>query len=139
MQPAQGPDQDEDRDGNTEQPQQEITAHRTGSFRIGFFAGLIPVAVHGSLHSSIVSQMEPLRRSHRSDDMNDLEKDLIDVEVELAKGKQVLRAAKKKAKNGKARKLERDNAERALDAIKDGVKLVEKRRDALQEQVDDEA
>jgi hypothetical protein len=68
--------------------------------------------------------------------MTNLEKELAEVEQDLANSKKVLRTAKRrKVKKQSDDKRERDNAKRVLKTIKRGVELVEARRDNVEKQV----
>jgi hypothetical protein len=69
--------------------------------------------------------------------MINLQKELAEVEQDLANSKKVLRTAKrkKKAKGTSDEKRERDNAKRVLKTIKQGVELIERRRDNVEKQL----
>ena len=68
--------------------------------------------------------------------MINLQKELAEVEQDLANSKKVLRTAKrkKKAKGTSDEKRERDNAKRVLKTIKQGVEM-ERRRDNVEKQL----
>ena len=59
--------------------------------------------------------------------------DLAKAEAELIKGKEVLRAEKKKVKKLAGDKLERANMKRAIESLELGVEAVKKLRDSAEE------
>ena len=65
--------------------------------------------------------------------MNADKERLAEAEKGLVESKKVLRAEKKKAKKLKGNKLEKENAGRRLETVKNGVKAIKQQRDALEE------
>ena len=70
--------------------------------------------------------------------MSSDEKRLEDVVDDLAEAKKILRAEKTKLRKLKGDKLEKDNAERALETLEKGVKGIQQQRDLLQEKLEEQ-
>jgi hypothetical protein len=68
----------------------------------------------------------------RLTDMKRVETRLIEAKDDLKKGRQVLRAAKRKVRAAKADRLDKDSAKRACKAIEKAVTFSEQRLDSLE-------